>query len=1143
MTQTIARPWSPVQVLVLVLVGVLISALALAVAVPAIVQAQSSDAIEYPENGKDPVVTLSADDPEGGTSITWDIAAAGTAHGNLTIADAADAGHFDINKDGELTFDIGGDDDTPDVSVAPDFEAPRAAAFDASTNTNTYRVVVSASDGTETGYHAVTVKVTNEDEPGKVTWTVDHDADASPDTPKLAQFDVGTILTASATDGDIAGTAKAVTSPIWRWHRSTSKTDIGTEISGTGANAASYTVTLDDVDMYLTVVAHYVVSGNVDQETAMLSSEYPVLPDRVGASKLEFDPTTVSRSVAEGKKGANVGDPVTAKGNHGAVNYTLAAGGTDNAQFKIDQKSGQITTNADLNFEGTEGTADNCSALNTCVVTVTATDASGASVTTDATVNIKITNVDEKPTFPTAAVTAVTLDEGGTVLATDPATVTYTATDPETRSISYTLMGSDGARFQLSTSQVLSFRAKPDYEKPTDSNRDNVYEVTVRASDGTMHADRTVKVTVRDDNEAPDISGRDSVNFAENGTGNVATFMADDPEGATAITWDIAAAGTAHGNLAIADAADAEHFDINKDGELTFDIGGDSDSPDASVSPDFEAPRGTGPISGTNTNTYRVVVSASDGTETGYHAITVKVTNMNERGKVVWTVDHDGGGADTPKLVQFDVGTVLSASATDGDIAGTTKDVASPGAASIIWRWYRGGTLISTATTESYTVVTTDVGHRIRVVVTYNVGGSTTQETAGLTSDYPVLAERVAPNALKFEPSAISRSVPEGKKGANVGTRVLAEGNHGAVNYTLVPGGDAANFKIDQKTGQITTAVDLDYEAVAGDPDNCVTTANECTVTVRATDASGTATAATAQASPPIFEDATVTIKITKVDEKPTFGSGAETVSLPENSKPLWNDTDPGYTFTTSAGVTYTASDEDGLNVNLSLMGPDAAKFTLNNAGILSFRTAPDYEDPGDVNKNNVYEVTVRASDGTVHTDRMVRVTVTGLNEAPVITREPATGLRISGRSSVSVAENATAVETYTARGPDADMATWGVTGDDAGKFSISSSGALSFRSAPNYENPGSAAGTNVYSVTVTANDGTNTAMHPVTVTVTDVEETGTGDALVDRYDADTNGTIEKSEVVTAIDDYLDGGENAPSKADVIRLINLYLDA
>ena len=52
----------------------------------------------------------------------------------------------------------------------------------------------------------------------------------------------------------------------------------------------------------------------------------------------------------------------------------------------------------------------------------------------------------------------------------------------------------------------------------------------------------------------------------------------------------------------------------------------------------------------------------------------------------------------------------------------------------------------------------------------------------------------------------------------------------------------------------------------------------------------------------------------------------------------------------------------------------------------------------------------------------------------------------------------------------------------------------------------------------------------------------GSGDPLIDRYDANNNSMIEKNEVIAAINDYLFGeGDEAISKSDVIRLINLYL--
>ena len=74
------------------------------------------------------------------------------------------------------------------------------------------------------------------------------------------------------------------------------------------------------------------------------------------------------------------------------------------------------------------------------------------------------------------------------------------------------------------------------------------------------------------------------------------------------------------------------------------------------------------------------------------------------------------------------------------------------------------------------------------------------------------------------------------------------------------------------------------------------------------------------------------------------------------------------------------------------------------------------------------------------------------------------------------------------------------------------------------------------------ASDGTNEDTLGVTVTVTDVnEDVAPVDRLKDKYDANDNGEIERPEVFAAIDDYLDGGAGAPTRADVFKLIELYL--
>ena len=54
--------------------------------------------------------------------------------------------------------------------------------------------------------------------------------------------------------------------------------------------------------------------------------------------------------------------------------------------------------------------------------------------------------------------------------------------------------------------------------------------------------------------------------------------------------------------------------------------------------------------------------------------------------------------------------------------------------------------------------------------------------------------------------------------------------------------------------------------------------------------------------------------------------------------------------------------------------------------------------------------------------------------------------------------------------------------------------------------------------------------------------EVDSSDPLIVRYDTNNNGTIEKIEVIAAINDYLFGeGDEAISKSDVIKLINDYL--
>ena len=68
-----------------------------------------------------------------------------------------------------------------------------------------------------------------------------------------------------------------------------------------------------------------------------------------------------------------------------------------------------------------------------------------------------------------------------------------------------------------------------------------------------------------------------------------------------------------------------------------------------------------------------------------------------------------------------------------------------------------------------------------------------------------------------------------------------------------------------------------------------------------------------------------------------------------------------------------------------SVAGTDAARLSISEDGELSF-SPPDYEAPNDANADNVYEVTVRASDGNLVSTLDVEVTVTDVNESGVVT-------------------------------------------------------------------------------------------------------------------------------------------------------------
>ena len=361
----------------------------------------------------------------------------------------ADSDKFEISAvsgsnsttDAELTF-----------KASPDFEAKASAG-----GNNIYVLTVVATDsGGQTASRDVSVRVTNVEEEGTVTLS-------------SLQPEVGVALTASLTDpdGEIFGLT-------WEWARA--DTMSGTYAAIAGATSAVYTPVSADDAKYLQATASY-TDGEGSVKSRSEESAHSVQPYDTTNVAPVFSPETVSISVPESTIG-NVGAAVTATDDDD-TNLTYSLGGSDASSFTIERSSGQINVAA--------GTLD-YETKQTHNVTVTATDASLESDT--ATVTITVTNVNEKPTL--AGPASVSHDEN---TANTEAVADYTATDPEGTQIFWALTGDDSDDFSISTSGVLTFVASPDYENPADTGTNNVYNVTVEASD-TNSSTSTLSVTV-----------------------------------------------------------------------------------------------------------------------------------------------------------------------------------------------------------------------------------------------------------------------------------------------------------------------------------------------------------------------------------------------------------------------------------------------------------------------------------------------------------------------------------------------------------------------------------------------------------------------------------------------------------------------
>ena len=226
------------------------------------------------------------------------------------------------------------------------------------------------------------------------------------------------------------------------------------------------------------------------------------------------------------------------------------------------------------------------------------------------------------------------------------------------------------------------------------------------------------------------------------------------------------------------------------------------------------------------------------------------------------------------------------------------------------------------------------------------------------------------------------------------------------------------------------------------------------------------------------------------------------------------------------------AMDADDDTLTYTLGGTDAASFAIDNMGQIKvgMGTMLDYE------TRTTYMVTVTATDAAGEMDMVtVTVTVTNVEEAGTVSldmAQPVTGTAITATLADPDGFMDSDVSWQWARTMDdmdsRDMDSWmPITGETNAAYMVTEGDTGYYLRVM---------------ATYTDAVGTDMDMEYSMPTLMVVPVGGGDHPLLTRFDYNGNGQIDKSDVVDAINEYLDDVEGI-SKTDVIDLINYYLDS
>jgi nitrogen fixation protein FixH len=239
----------------------------------------------------------------------------------------------------------------------------------------------------------------------------------------------------------------------------------------------------------------------------------------------------------------------------------------------------------------------------------------------------------------------------------------------------------------------------------------------------------------------------------------------------------------------------------------------------------------------------------------------------------------------------------------------------------------------------------------------------------------------------------------------------------------------------------------------------------------------------------------------------------------------ITNVNDVAPVFTSEATFSVAATDADGDTIAYSVSGTDSGSVSINSStGVLTFNSAPNYE------SKTSYSIVVTASDGTNSTTQNIIINITDIleNSEPIIINlKPQIELQEEDKKFL-----------YTVEATDADGDTiyFQLTGADANKFTLSSSGDLAFKEIPDYENPTDADTDNIYEINVLVSDIQSSSTSIMPAGKSDQIETNTSnntEVRVTNFDEDIIGLTLTS---------IDGNDSTGPQIRLQLVIDSYTD-